>query len=170
MMYKMKGERMKKQFKRLAAFAAAMMMTALLAITAYAETTIAVEGVKVPLSTVNRNTHEAMIGQFTFSKTPIPGKPLLESEVPLEEVAGYEWKRVYMYFDDHDTGFTYSRDIDNAKDWGQQLIESDLGLSHGPYHVQNFTVRAIISTIHSACILMRSIEIKAGCFTFSVCR
>lgn len=56
MMYKMKGERMKKQFKRLAAFAAAMMMTALLAITAYAETTIAVEGVKVPLSTVNRNT------------------------------------------------------------------------------------------------------------------
>ena len=86
----MKGERMKKQFKHLAAFAAAMMMTALLAITAYAETTIAVEGVKVPLSTVNRNTHEAMIGQFTFSKTPIPGKPLLESEVPLEEVAGYE--------------------------------------------------------------------------------
>ncbi len=140
MMYKMKGERMKKQFKHLAAFAAAMMMTALLAITAYAETTIAVEGVKVPLSTVNRNTHEAMIGQFTFSKTPIPGKPLLESEVPLEEVAGYEWKRVYMYFDDDDTGFTYARDIDNAKDWGQQLIESDLGLSHGPYHVQNFTI------------------------------
>lgn len=81
---------MKKALKRLTALAAAAVMVAALAITAYAETTIAVEGVKVPLSTVKRDTGEAMIGQFTFSKTPIPGKPLLESEVPLEEVAGYE--------------------------------------------------------------------------------
>lgn len=131
---------MKKMLKRLAGFAVAVAMTAGLAITAHAETIVAVEGVTVSLPTTVRDRDEPMIGQFTFSKTPIPGRAVLESEVPLEEVAGYEWKRVYMYFDDMNTGFMYTRDIETAKDWGEQLIESDLGLSHGPYHVQTFTL------------------------------
>lgn len=87
---------MKKQFKQLTNVVAAVVITTALAMVTNAETIIVPEGVTASLPTMSSVTDEAIIGQFAFSKTPISGKTVVETEVPMNEIDGYEWKCAYI--------------------------------------------------------------------------
>lgn len=124
---------MKKKLKAIITFATISML--MLSSTILANAEVVTEGSSNIFFTRNQESGEDIIAQLTFSKTPIEGKKIINRELPIDHVDGYEWKCVYLYYDIPDTDYKWDLQIENAKDWGGVDYNEE-----EKYHFESFTI------------------------------